>query len=259
MAIYHNPFGDELPNATKVYKLSKQEYDTLLEAIKIGSFVGFVAGARIKKFRPGATILTCFVTTLIGSTIGSVNGTVVGYRTIQTLPNKQNVYTIIRDLHQEMLKMKLPQHSKIKLEKEKTDQATNDGNNDKYNQPDILNTTLSGSYAEIENNDWNKTESTNSKPLSSWDRIREKVKLEQQKAKHKQNINNNTTENLNNDNLFSSFQKSYTYKDDNNNNDYDYDSNDNVKKNQHYFPRTTEEFNKTGNKNIKRNEYGDII
>ncbi|CAJ0898461.1 15909_t:CDS:2, partial [Entrophospora sp. SA101] len=88
-------------------------------------------------------------TTLIGSTIGSVNGTVVGYRTIQTLPNKQNVYTIIRDLHQEMLKMKLPRHSKIKLEKEKTDQATNDGNDDKYNQPDILNTTLSGSYAEI--------------------------------------------------------------------------------------------------------------
>ncbi|CAJ0760665.1 16687_t:CDS:2 [Entrophospora sp. SA101] len=218
MAIYHNPFGDELPNATKVYKLSKQEYDTLLEAIKIGSFVGFVAGARIKKFRPGATILTCFVTTLIGSTIGSVNGTVVGYRTIQTLPNKQNVYTIIRDLHQEMLKMKLPRHSKIKLEKEKTDQATNDGNDDKYNQPDILNTTLSGSYAEIENNDWNKTESTNSKPLSSWDRIH-----------------------------------------DNNNNNYDYDSNDNVKKNQHYFPRTTEEFNKTRNKNIKRNEYGDII
>ncbi|CAH1762830.1 2632_t:CDS:2 [Entrophospora sp. SA101] len=209
---------DELPNATKVYKLSKQEYDTLLEAIKIGSFVGFVAGARIKKFRPGATILTCFVTTLIGSTIGSVNGTVVGYRTIQTLPNKQNVYTIIRDLHQEMLKMKLPRHSKIKLEKEKTDQATNDGNDDKYNQPDILNTTLSGSYAEIENNDWNKTESTNSKPLSSWDRIH-----------------------------------------DNNNNNYDYDSNDNVKKNQHYFPRTTEEFNKTRNKNIKRNEYGDII
>ncbi|CAJ0625616.1 4160_t:CDS:2 [Entrophospora sp. SA101] len=190
---------DELPNATKVYKLSKQEYDTLLEAIKIGSFVGFVAGgiaARIKKFRPGATILTCFVTTLIGSTIGSANGMVVGYRTIQTLPNKQNVYMIIRDLHQEMLKMKLPQHSKIKLEKEKTDQATNDGNDDKYNQPDILNTTLSGSYAEI---------------------------------------------------------------DDNNNNDYDYDSNDNVKKNHYYFPRTTEEFNKTGNKNIKRNEYGDII
>ncbi|CAJ0761907.1 12995_t:CDS:2 [Entrophospora sp. SA101] len=221
MAIYHNPFGDELPNATKVYKLSKQEYDTLLEAIKIGSFVGFVAGgiaARIKKFRPGATILTCFVTTLIGSTIGSANGMVVGYRTIQTLPNKQNVYTIIRDLHQEMLKMKLPRHSKIKLEKEKTDQATNDGNDDKYNQPDILNTTLSGSYAEIENNDWNKTESTNSKPLSSWDRIH-----------------------------------------DNNNNNYDYDSNDNVKKNQHYFPRTTEEFNKTRNKNIKRNEYGDII
>ncbi|CAJ0757284.1 2309_t:CDS:2 [Entrophospora sp. SA101] len=212
---------DELPNATKVYKLSKQEYDTLLEAIKIGSFVGFVAGgiaARIKKFRPGATILTCFVTTLIGSTIGSANGMVVGYRTIQTLPNKQNVYMIIRDLHQEMLKMKLPQHSKIKLEKEKTDQATNDGNDDKYNQPDILNTTLSGSYAEIENNDWNKTESMNSKPLSSWDRIH-----------------------------------------DNNNNDYDYDSNDNVKKNHYYFPRTTEEFNKTGNKNIKRNEYGDII
>ncbi|CAJ0904127.1 11508_t:CDS:2 [Entrophospora sp. SA101] len=114
--------------------------------------------------------------------------------------------------------MKLPRHSKIKLEKEKTDQATNDGNDDKYNQPDILNTTLSGSYAEIENNDWNKTESTNSKPLSSWDRIH-----------------------------------------DNNNNNYDYDSNDNVKKNQHYFPRTTEEFNKTRNKNIKRNEYGDII
>ncbi|CAJ0625620.1 4163_t:CDS:2 [Entrophospora sp. SA101] len=45
--------------------------------------------------------------------------------------------------------MKLPRHSKIKLEKEKTDQATNDGNDDKYNQPDILNTTLSGSYAEI--------------------------------------------------------------------------------------------------------------
>ncbi|CAG8454138.1 9408_t:CDS:2 [Paraglomus occultum] len=152
-------------------KLTKEETETVIKArrqLNTHSIVGLAIGSAVGYYYGGA---------FIGNNLGAISGLLASLRTLRTLPDPNRVLAMIKEAQ---LRLVSKDGRKSQTQQQEDTEELMTGS-EEYEVDEATGELIRKTYDGVE---LGKNNSRDSKPMSTWERIREQARLKQQERQN---------------------------------------------------------------------------